>query len=300
MSVLGVATGYVLASGADRYLSTAPISGSGAQEQPPAGSIYNSEAVALPIWSSWQRLLAGAASVGVPLIIAGMLRNPAGKSFFQLAGFGALARTAGKAADDGLAMVAMKMTTPNPTLVRLYAPEIAAVAKAASVIPPNQLPPAQTATFAGLPSYRRVGRVGQMDPSGLSTTDANGNPFVLDGNGNVISQVMQAGGTCPSGWSMIPNTEYCGQLAPTPPPPPPPPPPTMSPPPPVPPPMNPPPQMVPPPLPPPPMPPSVPVTPPSMQNDCQPCTPVVNPIPPAQSPAVGPFNPLYACPDAGC
>ncbi len=298
MSVLGVATGYVLASGADRYFSTAPVSGSGAQEQPPAGTIYNSEAVALPIWSSWQRMLAGAASVGVPLVIAGFLRNPAGKSFFQLAGFGALARTAGKAADDGLAMVAMKMTTPNPTLVRLYAPEIAAAAKLASVIPPNALPAAPTATFAGLPAHRRVGRVGQMDPSGLSTTDANGNPFVLDMNGNVITQIMQSGGTCPSGWSMIPNSEYCGQLAPTPPPPTPPPPP-MSPPPPA----SPPPTMsppCPPPLPPPPMPPSVPLPPPSIQNDCQPCAPVVNPIPPATGPTVGPFNPLYACPDGAC
>lgn len=148
--VFGVASGYVIASGGDRFYMTHALTGSVVNGQanltdtPPAGSIYNSEALSLPIWSSWGRLGVAALSVGAPLLVASQVRSSAWKSFFQLAGFGALARTAGKAADDGVAALAMKM--PNPTLVRLYAPEMAAI----NAVAMGQQAAAPAGTFARL------------------------------------------------------------------------------------------------------------------------------------------------------
>lgn len=189
--VFGVAFGYVLASGADRYAVTHALASG--QDAPAQGDIYNSEAVSLPIWSSWKRLLVGVASVGAPLVVASWVKGPGTKSFFQLAAFGALARTAGKAADDGIAYFAAKMTTPSPTLVRLYAPEMASVARvaAASVA---QLPSAPQATFAGLPAAQRP-RVFAKDMFGTLTPATVG---IVNG---------QEAWVCPAGSTLVTDAQ---------------------------------------------------------------------------------------------
>jgi hypothetical protein len=181
--VLGVALGYVIASGGDRFVMTHALTGSIVNGQanltdtPPAGSIYNSEAMSLPLWSSWQRIGVAAVSVGIPLFAASKVKSSAWKSFFQLAGFGALARTAGKAADDGIAALAMKM--PNPTLVRLYAPEMAAINAIAS----GQQASAPAGTFA-----RLLGRfLGDTIPATDTGTHPCPEGYTLDVGGSTCS-----------------------------------------------------------------------------------------------------------------
>lgn len=163
--VFGVAAGYVIASGGDRFVATHALNAAG-QDAPVQGDIYNSEAISLPLWSSWSRLGVAVLSVGAPLVIAANVRSAAWKSFFQLAGFGALARTAGKAADDGIAALAGAYAPGNTTLVRLYAPEMAALtAVSASAV---TAPAAATAgTFAGLPG---IPRLGQLAPGYVAPT----------------------------------------------------------------------------------------------------------------------------------
>jgi hypothetical protein len=159
--VAGVALGYVIASGGDRYVSTHALNASG-QDAPAQGQIYNSESLALPIWGSWTRLGVAAVSIGLPLFVASKVKSGAWKSFFQLAGFGALARTAGKAADDGLGYLAGQ--TQNPMLVQLYSPELAAATAVAtsSLTAPAAAP---AGTFAGIAKLLGLGRVGAMVPA---------------------------------------------------------------------------------------------------------------------------------------
>jgi hypothetical protein len=149
--IFGAGFGYMLASAADRFTATHALDASG-MDTPGVGNIYNSEAIDLPIWSSWQRVAAAAGSIVVPLWVAAYVTDTAWKSFFQIAGFAAVARTVGKAGDDTIGMLASKMSTPNATLQQLYAPEIAADAKLTSAT--VALPSAQPATFAGLPRFR--------------------------------------------------------------------------------------------------------------------------------------------------
>ena len=174
--VFGVAAGYVLASGGDRFIQTHALNAAG-QDAPAAGQIYNSESLLLPIWSSWGRLGVAAASIGVPLFVASKVKSAAWKSFFQLAGFGALARTAGKAADDGLGALAAQ--TVNPMLVQLYSPELAAQAAVSRLA--NGAPATLPGTFAGLRRLLGIGRVGNVVAAG---TDEDGQQ------------------TCPQGYSL--------------------------------------------------------------------------------------------------
>lgn len=158
--VVGVAAGYVLASGGDRWVSTHALNAAG-QDAPAQGQIYNSESLSLPIWSSWSRLGVAVVSIGVPLFVASKVKSGAWKSFFQLAGFGALARTAGKAADDGMGYLAGQ--TQNPMLVQLYSPELAAATAVAtsSLTAPAAAP---AGTFAGIAKLLGLGKVGAMVP----------------------------------------------------------------------------------------------------------------------------------------
>jgi hypothetical protein len=189
--VFGVATGYVLASGADRFMMTHALNASG-QDAPTQGQIYNSESLMLPLWSSWGRLGVAVLSVGVPMFVASRVRSPGVKSFFQLAGFGALARTGGKALDDGIAYFTGKMTTPSPMLVRLYAPELAANGQMAALSLNASPPAAPAATFAGLPFSKRLGdvvRATSVPGSGESAVDYVCPPGYTgpDNNGNCTS-----------------------------------------------------------------------------------------------------------------
>jgi hypothetical protein len=152
--VLGVGAGFGLASFVDRMLTTHALTGTagatsqgGLTDSPAVGQIYNSEAMLLPIWSSWQRLAGAGASIVAPLVLARFAGNHPGlKSFLQLAGFGALGRTAGKAMDDA---VASTMAT-NASVQRFYSGEIAAKAKLATAAT-TALPAAAPGMFAGLP-----------------------------------------------------------------------------------------------------------------------------------------------------
>ena len=150
--VLGVGAGFGLASLVDRMivthaLTTAATSGQGGgTDQPAVGQIYNSEALFLPIWNSWQRLVGAGASIVAPLVLARFAGNhPGAKAFLQLAGFGALGRTAGKAMDDAVAAT----MASNANVQRLYSGEIAAKAKLAQATT-TALPAVAPGMFAGV------------------------------------------------------------------------------------------------------------------------------------------------------
>lgn len=155
--LFAVTLGYIFASGADRFAATHALTSSSTQggfvDAPAAGQIYNSESPSLPIWSSPMRLLAAAASMFVPLGLSAVIKSRGPKSFFQLWSFAAIARTVGKAADDGLSM-GLKSTSFG---LRLYSPEMAAAAKLTSVgtTAPN---PAAPGLFAGVPQQPQIAR----------------------------------------------------------------------------------------------------------------------------------------------
>lgn len=139
--ILGVGTGYVFADAIDRLLSTHALTpnvkGNGYTDTPPAGQLWDSEASILPIWSSWQRILAAAVLVFTPGMASRFVRGSKGKAFLQLASYGAGAKVGGKLLTDGLALAAAKMSgTVGPVqtnLLRLYAPEVAVAARLSQV-----------------------------------------------------------------------------------------------------------------------------------------------------------------------
>ena len=161
-SLLGVAAGFLFAGGLDRLSNTHALNASG-QDAPAQGDIYNSESVSLPIWSSWMRIGAAVASIGAPLWAASMTTG-GWRSFFQLAGFAAIGRTVGKAAEDGMAQLATvpriaQNTTVAPILQRLYAPELAALQKqsGSNVAALNAASPGTFAGLPKLPAKRQMG-----------------------------------------------------------------------------------------------------------------------------------------------
>jgi hypothetical protein len=147
--VLGVGAGFGLASFVDRMIITHALTNG--QDAPAQGTIYNSEVLLTPLWygpNAWKRMLGAAGAVFAPLFAARFVNKHQGmKVFFQLMGFGALGRTAGKAMDDAVA----SLMSSNTTVQQLYSGELAATAKmnAANL---NALPPAPPATFAGTPA----------------------------------------------------------------------------------------------------------------------------------------------------
>lgn len=148
--LFAVTLGYLFASGADRMGSTHALTASSSQggytDAPAAGQIYNSEATSLPIWSSGMRIAFNALAIAVPLGLSAFIKARGPKSFFQLMSFAAIARTVGKAADDGLSM-ALASTSFG---LRVYAPELAAGSKMTQATA-AALPAAAPGTFAGIP-----------------------------------------------------------------------------------------------------------------------------------------------------
>jgi hypothetical protein len=95
------------------------------------GNVYNSNLLDQPIWSAWQRIVAAGVSIAVPLGLAAAVGSPDMKTFFQLAGFGAVARTVGKAGDDTMGLIANAQSgtagqAQQSTFAQLYAPEVTA------------------------------------------------------------------------------------------------------------------------------------------------------------------------------
>ena len=148
--VFAVALGYIFAAGADRFGSTHALTSSNAQggyvDAPAVGQIYNSEATSLPIWSSGMRIAFNALAIAAPLGLSAFIKDKGPKSFFQLMAFAAIARTVGKAAEDGLSM-ALASTSFG---LRLYAPEMAAQSKITGATT-AALPAAAPGVFAGVP-----------------------------------------------------------------------------------------------------------------------------------------------------
>ena len=179
--IVGVGAGFGLASFADRLVTTHALSTTG-QDAPAVGQIYNSEALLAPLWANmstigWKRLAAAVGSVVVPLAAASAFKSHMGwKVFFQLMGYGALGRTAGKMFDDGIAAA---MGT-QPLAQRLYGGEVAAAAKLTAATS-AALPAAAPATFAGLPMGGAVRQafplpVGQFAPPPPPPRQVSGTP----------------------------------------------------------------------------------------------------------------------------
>lgn len=180
-ALFGVVTGFVVASGADRFTATHELNASG-QDAPAQGDVYNSEAVSLPIWTSWKRLVAAVASIGVPIGFAAYVKSPAWKSFWQLAGFGAIARTGGKAGDDAIGYAVQSFMPTNATLVRLYSPEIASAtrqAQSALTAPAAATP----ATFAGL-TPKQLGQITPQQAQQYAINAAANAAIPSDSQGN--------------------------------------------------------------------------------------------------------------------
>ena len=146
--LFAVVIGYLFAGGADRMGATHALTPSSAQggylDAPAVGQIYNSEAPATPIWSSGMRIAFNVIPIAVPMGLSAMIKSKGPKAFFQLMAFAAIARTLGKAAEDGMSM-AMKTTSFG---LRVYGPELAAQAKLTSAAT-TALPQAAPGTFAG-------------------------------------------------------------------------------------------------------------------------------------------------------
>lgn len=162
--VFAVTLGYLFASGADRMGSTHALTATASQggytDSPAAGEIYNSESTMLPIWSSGKRIAFNALSIAAPLGLSAFIKSKGPKSFFQLMAFAAIARTLGKAADDGLSM-ALKSTSFG---LRVYAPELAAASKASGA-GAAALPAAAPGVFAGVPQNKQLNGTPMADPA---------------------------------------------------------------------------------------------------------------------------------------
>lgn len=147
--LFAVVIGYLFAGGADRMGATHALTASTAQggfvDAPAVGQIYDSEAPQTPIWSSGMRIAFNVIPIAVPMGISAMIKSRGPKAFFQLMAFAAIARTLGKAAEDGMS-VALKNTGFG---LRVYGAELAAQAKLTSAAT-AALPNAAPATFAGV------------------------------------------------------------------------------------------------------------------------------------------------------
>ena len=206
MGAFGAMFGYVVAGAADRWAATHALTGTtGAlQDQPGPGQIYNSESIDLPIWSSVMRLGVAAGAVVAPLVLSEMVAAGPMRAFLQVAGFAALARTVGKAAEDFIA----KSLPSNKMVQQLYAPEQAA-ANRLSQATGQTLPSAAPNTFAGMPrrmvgaapqrpalpggrqsvrqpaqqQQQQVRRIGDISSAGIPWQASNGRWYTTDSGG---------------------------------------------------------------------------------------------------------------------
>jgi hypothetical protein len=193
--LFGFGAGFLWQDGIDRYAAThalATDTGGNVTDSPAAGQIYNSESLALPIWSSWQRMAFNAAGIAVPFFLARYFA----KDFMMKAGMAAVIRTVGKAATDAVATYVPQ----NAMTLRLYGDEVASAARLAQTAgtAPSTAP---AGTFAGVPrrqlaapqKTRRVGDSGaddfctqssvMSDPLAASQAVVNPPPGAMDPGG---------------------------------------------------------------------------------------------------------------------
>jgi len=153
--LLGVGTGYFVASAIDRLLATHALVGSGTNytDSPAAGQLYDTEAPLLPVWADPIRIGAAIGVIFLPGIASRFIKDAKVKAFLQLAAYGAAAKVAGSAIEGGIAALA----PTNPYVAQLYGPEVVAQTKLALM--GGQAPPANQAagTFAGVPKNRQMG-----------------------------------------------------------------------------------------------------------------------------------------------
>jgi hypothetical protein len=170
MGVFGLALGGFLASTTYRYAVTHALTTTG-QDAPAAGQIYNAESPDAPLWrQGWKALAIAALSIVAPFGISSYVKSSSAKSFWQLAGFGGLGFFGVKALNDVAVNLSNRMTTPNPTALRLFAAENMALAdlNAANVgtVAAIRAPSAHVMGVAGMP---RLG-IGAGPPAGWALT----------------------------------------------------------------------------------------------------------------------------------
>jgi hypothetical protein len=130
--LFGVGSGFLLASITDRLAATHPLTQQAPgvfTDTPAPGQVYDSEAPQLPIWKDPMRLGVAFVTIMAPgLITKYVVRGSKAKAFAQLATFGAIGRTVGKALDDGIAALASGHgpLSTNMYAQRLYGAELAA------------------------------------------------------------------------------------------------------------------------------------------------------------------------------
>jgi hypothetical protein len=137
--LFGVGSGFLLASITDRLAATHPLTTAAPgvfTDTPAPGQVYDSEATQLPIWKDPMRLGVAFVTIMAPgLITKYVVRGSKAKAFAQLATFGAIGRTVGKALDDGIAVLAAGTgpLSTNMYAQRLYGAELAASSRLAQL-----------------------------------------------------------------------------------------------------------------------------------------------------------------------
>lgn len=112
--------------------------GSGYADSPAQGQLYNADAPAAPIWSSWKRLAVAGADLVVPFGLSmATKKHPKTQTFFQAWLIAAGATIGGKTVMDLL--VKVPMLNRGPKGARLFAPEITSK-NALAVSKAGQLP----------------------------------------------------------------------------------------------------------------------------------------------------------------
>jgi hypothetical protein len=137
--LFGVGAGFALASMADRWAATHPLTTQAPgvfTDTPAAGQVYDSEATQLPIWKDPMRIGVALGAILFPgLLTRFVVKGSKAKAFAQLATFGAIGRTVGKAIDDGIASLAAGSgpLSTSEYAQRLYGAELAATSRLAQL-----------------------------------------------------------------------------------------------------------------------------------------------------------------------
>jgi hypothetical protein len=233
--VAGLVFGGLIACFAYRFASTNPVTATASKDgngniiyldTPSEGRLYNVEAPLAPIWTNWKALAAAGAGVVVPFGISSFVKGAGTKSFFQLAGFGALGFVGVKVVMD----VATKFFGNTKLGTRLLAPEVTAHNLALATGPKTTNQPMNSPTMAGLPFGLGGGR---RLPNGFRTVgDAAGSSgnWLMSPPPGFIQMPWDPNSGCPAGAVFVrdpANQDVPQCWAPpmaTPPPPPPPPP----------------------------------------------------------------------------
>jgi hypothetical protein len=202
--VAGLVFGGLIACFAYRFAVTHAVTDSGQKDgkgqiiytdAPAAGQLYNGEAPLAPIWTNWKGLGFAAAGVILPFGISSYVKGSGAKSFFQLAGFGALGFVGIKVAMD----VATKFLGGTKLGARLLGPEIVAHNDVVLTGPQTVNTAMPVPTLAGLPFGLGGGR---RTPNGFRTVGAwNGTYSLLMSPppGYVLVGPFDPNAGCPAG-----------------------------------------------------------------------------------------------------